>query len=80
MVAFSDAHPGDLRKVVAITAAVGHLERGRLGLQALRTTLRAIDAEIVWDEAIVLGENAASPIRDLLEVLAPAVSRELKSQ
>jgi chromate reductase len=65
------------RKLVAITTAVGHPERGALGLRALRTTLRAIDAKIVWDDPIVLGADAANRIRDLLEALVTAASREL---
>ncbi len=57
------------QKTVAITTAVGHADRGALGLRALRTTLRAIDAEIVWDEPVVLGADTASQIRALLEAI-----------
>jgi len=41
------------RKVVAITAATNHAERGRMGLQALRQTLNAVSATIVGGEPIV---------------------------
>jgi NAD(P)H-dependent FMN reductase len=57
------------QKVVTITAAVGHPERGARGLRALRGTLRAIDAKIVWDEPIVLGSETAEQIRELQETL-----------
>lgn len=53
------------RKIVAITASVPHTERGRMGLQALRQTLGAVSAEVVWSEPIVRGEEAV-----LGEVLA----------
>jgi NAD(P)H-dependent FMN reductase len=42
-------------KVVAITAAVRGLERGRRGLQALRDTLSAVRASIVGGEPIPTG-------------------------
>ncbi len=41
------------RKIVAITAAVRHPQRGRLGLKALRDTLIAVSARIVGGEPIV---------------------------
>jgi len=63
------------QKVVAITTAVGHRDRGALGLKALRTTLRAIDAEIVWDKPMVAGDDVPPNIERLLEALATAVGR-----
>jgi NAD(P)H-dependent FMN reductase len=43
------------RKVVAITAAVSHPERGGRGLEALRNTLNAVSARIVGGEPIARG-------------------------
>jgi chromate reductase len=57
------------QKLVAITAAVGHPERGRLGLRALRDTLQAIDARIVWEEIVVLGSDAEGQIQEILEAM-----------
>ena len=45
------------RKPVAITAAVRSRDRGLRGLDALRTTLLAVDAQIVWDETILVDEG-----------------------
>jgi chromate reductase, NAD(P)H dehydrogenase (quinone) len=42
-------------KLMAITASVPHPERGLMGLQALRQTLRAVSARVVFDEPIVRG-------------------------
>lgn len=53
-------------KAVAITASVGHPSRGRLGLDALATTLRAVDANIVWNEAIVAGPDSEPALTRLL--------------
>ena len=64
------------QKVVAITAAVGHPERGRLGVRALRDTLQAIDAMIVWKELVVLGSDADGQIRGILEALVEAAVLE----
>jgi chromate reductase len=44
------------RKIVAITSATTHPDRGRLGLQALRQTLNAVSATIVGGEP--LSKNA----------------------
>jgi chromate reductase len=62
------------QKIVAITTAVGHLERGGRGLRALRDTLHAIDAKVVWEEPIVLGPDGQRQIRDLLEALVVAAA------
>ena len=54
------------QKVVAITCAVPASERGRLGLQALRQTLLAVDAKILGGEPTVKGPGAAAAVRALL--------------
>lgn len=41
------------RKTVAITAAVPHADRGLRGLAALKQTLLAVDAQVVWEKAMV---------------------------
>jgi chromate reductase len=61
------------RKVVAITASVPHPERGRNGLAALRQTLRAVDAKIVWDEPIDRNGDVAATIQALLAALREGV-------
>jgi chromate reductase len=62
------------RKVVAITASVPHLDRGRRGLAALAQTLGAVSAEIVWDEPILRGtEDAMLP--QVIAALKTAVDR-----
>lgn len=61
------------RKVVAITAAVGHRSRGRQGLAALEQTLRAVDARIVWNEPIPSGPDAEPELRALLRALVEGV-------
>src|SRR6185503_4511545 len=43
------------QKIVAITCAVPAKERGRLGLQALATTLGAVNAQILGGQPIVKG-------------------------
>jgi chromate reductase len=60
------------QKVVAITAAVRHPERGTRGLAALRQTLLAVDARVVWDEPIVLTGDVDGTLRRLLEALLTA--------
>ncbi len=62
------------RKPVAITAAVRHPERGRRGLDALGVVLRAVDARIVWDEAIVV-DDADRQLPILLAELGAAAGR-----
>lgn len=54
------------RKVVAITCAAPASERGKLGLQALRQTLLAVDATILGGEPTVKGPGAAAAVRALL--------------
>jgi chromate reductase, NAD(P)H dehydrogenase (quinone) len=60
-------------KVVAITAAVPHPSRGRLGLDALAQTLRAVDAVIVWNEPTVRSPGAVETVGDIVRMLMDAV-------
>jgi NAD(P)H-dependent FMN reductase len=66
------------QKVVAITAAVPGLERGRRGLQALRDTLSAVRATIVGGEPIRRGpefeREVATLVRALIEAAASGAS------
>lgn len=57
------------RKVVAITAAVPAIERGRLGLQALSGTLGAVRARIVGGEPIARGPDFEAAVTNLLLAL-----------
>src|SRR5262245_6082025 len=57
------------RKVVAITASVPSVERGRQGLAALRQTLGAVRAVIVSDEPIVRGPTSEAALRVVLQRL-----------
>jgi chromate reductase len=61
-------------KVVAITAAVGATERGRRGLQALRDTLSAVRATIVWGDPIAKGPEFASEVAALVRSLVDAAN------
>lgn len=54
-------------KIVGIIASVNHPERGRKGLVALETTLRAVDARIVFHEPIVRGPEEAVQLQRLFE-------------
>lgn len=54
------------RKVVAITAAVPTIERGRRGLAALEQTLLAVGATVVGGVPIARGATFASEVRALL--------------
>ena len=56
-------------KVVATTAAVPHGDRGRLGLQALGQTLRAVAAVVVGEQPIVRGPDFETHVRELLAAL-----------
>jgi NAD(P)H-dependent FMN reductase len=47
-------------KPVAITAAVPLLERGLLGLEALRVTLNAVRVDLVWNSPIIHTEPERS--------------------
>ncbi|MGB1274483.1 MAG: NADPH-dependent FMN reductase [Nannocystaceae bacterium] len=56
-------------KRVAITASVAHPSRGRLGLDALRQTLGAVSAELVWDGVVVRGEGLDASVQKILDLL-----------
>jgi NAD(P)H-dependent FMN reductase len=60
------------RKVVGITAAVPHTDRGRLGLKALRDTLGAVSATVVGGEPIARGPNFEREVSALLSALVEA--------
>ncbi|MES1174783.1 MAG: NADPH-dependent FMN reductase [Myxococcales bacterium] len=61
-------------KLVAITCAVPALERGRLGLAALRITLGAVSARIAFQEPIARGADFERDVNALLKVLIAAAS------
>ncbi|MET0793061.1 MAG: NAD(P)H-dependent oxidoreductase, partial [Polyangiaceae bacterium] len=61
-------------KLVAITSAVPVLERGRLGLAALRSTLGAVSARIAFQEPIARGPDFEREVRALLTSLIAAAS------
>jgi NAD(P)H-dependent FMN reductase len=63
-------------KVVAITAAVPAPERGRLGLNSLRDTLRAVSAAIVSAVPIARGAGLEDELSELLADLVAAVEKE----
>ena len=63
-------------KLVAITSAVAVVERGRLGLAALRATLGAVRARIVFQEPIARGPNFESQIAGVVTLLMAAVQGE----
>jgi chromate reductase, NAD(P)H dehydrogenase (quinone) len=63
------------RKVVAITAAVPAVERGRRGLQALADTLGAVSATIVGGEPIARGPNFEREIGELVLALIVAAGQ-----
>lgn len=66
------------RKVVAVTASVPDPTRGRRGLAALRQTLGAVSARVVWDEPIVRGteDDSLPRIQAALEAAAREVNAE----
>src|SRR4051794_41122901 len=63
-------------KLVAITSAVPALERGRLGLAALRTTLGAVSARIAFQEPIARGPSFEPEVARLLGLLISAAHGE----
>ncbi|HYP76968.1 MAG TPA: NAD(P)H-dependent oxidoreductase [Polyangiaceae bacterium] len=62
-------------KLVAITSAVPALERGRLGLAALRTTLGAVSARIAFQEPIARGPDFERRIAEMTAVLVLAATQ-----
>lgn len=60
------------RKVVGITSAVPHPERGRMGLAALSQTLGAVSATVVGGDPIVRGPGSEESIRGLVHALVAA--------
>ncbi|HMJ15700.1 MAG TPA: NADPH-dependent FMN reductase [Polyangiaceae bacterium] len=62
-------------KVVAITAAVPARERGRLGLQALKQTLGAVNAKVVGGEPIPKGPSFDAEVAELVQALVTSVAR-----
>lgn len=60
------------RKLIAVTASVPGIDRGRLGLQALRQTLGAVSARIVGGEPIVRGPDFEREVADLVRGLVAA--------
>lgn len=64
------------RKIVAVTAAVAHPERGRLGLAALLGTLGAVSARVVGGEPIARGPEQGRAIAELVEALVERCRRE----
>ena len=61
------------RKIVAITAASHHPERGLRGLAALREPLTAVSATIVGGRPIARGPSADDELVALLTALAAAI-------
>ncbi|HEX2671727.1 MAG TPA: NAD(P)H-dependent oxidoreductase [Polyangiaceae bacterium] len=61
-------------KLVAITSAVPALERGRLGLAALRTTLAAVSARVAFQEPIARGPSFETEIERMLGLLISAAT------
>jgi NAD(P)H-dependent FMN reductase len=57
-------------KVVAMTAAVPAVERGRRGLSALADTLRAVRATLVGGEPIAKGPDFEADVAALVQALA----------
>ncbi|HLK37621.1 MAG TPA: NAD(P)H-dependent oxidoreductase [Polyangiaceae bacterium] len=62
------------RKVVAITAAVNHRERGRRGLEALAHTLRAVSARVVAGQPIARGPTFDADVVAVLDAIVLEVT------
>jgi chromate reductase len=60
------------RRVVGVTAATNHAERGRKGLQALLDTLGAVSATSVGGEPIVRGPTFEGDVRSLVVAIVEA--------
>jgi chromate reductase, NAD(P)H dehydrogenase (quinone) len=63
------------RKIVAITAAVAHRERGQRGLESLRNTLNAVSARIIGGEPIVRGPKFETEVSVLLRALVHEIEQ-----
>jgi NAD(P)H-dependent FMN reductase len=57
------------RKIVAVTAAVSHPERGKRGLRALTETLSAVSARIVGGAPMVRGPSSEEEVAALVKSL-----------
>ena len=64
------------QKIVAITAATSAPGRGRLGLRALRDTLYAVRADIVWGEPILRSDPHEAQVAALLQALSKRVQAQ----
>jgi NAD(P)H-dependent FMN reductase len=62
------------RKIVGVTAAVPHPDRGRRGLEALKVTLRAVSATIVGGDPIARGSSFEPDVARLVRALVDAVT------
>jgi NAD(P)H-dependent FMN reductase len=62
-------------KVVAITCAVNHTERGRRGLEALQGTLSAVSARIVGGSPTVRGPGFDADVEALVRAIVSEVNR-----
>ena len=65
------------RKTIAITAAVSGGGRGRLGLQALRATLGAVSATIVFGEPIARGPSFEADVTRLVRALVETAAQAI---
>lgn len=61
------------RKIVAVTAAVPHPDRGRRGLDALKITLGAVSATIVGGDPIARGPSFEPDVAALVRTLVDRV-------
>jgi NAD(P)H-dependent FMN reductase len=61
------------RKIIATTAAVPAVERGRRGLRALADTLGAVSARLVGGEPIAKGPTFDAEVQALLQALVREV-------
>lgn len=59
-------------KLIAVTASVSHLERGRRGLGALCDALSAVSARIVGGQPIVRGPTFEQDVAALVHALVAA--------
>jgi NAD(P)H-dependent FMN reductase len=67
------------RKIVAVTAAVASVERGRRGLAALLEPLTAVSAVIVGGEPIARGDAFAENVAALVRAVVGEVERATPS-